>query len=396
MNYEALLPFCSTATQRETVEAVIEAGSHNKASKELGVHRSCVDRRINALTKDAEKRGLLGQHKEQGTVPAGFYAETSVKRKRNEETGQMEIIEDWTKSKLAKGLEREAYESFIEGLSRNITPAKPRKAHVGRVNPDLAQAIIIGDAHLGMIAHAVETLVEDADLDTVTADLRAGIDFLVDCAPPSAEGWLVNVGDFTHADNTNNTTTGGTKQDVGARQFETMERAGQLMRYAVEKMLTKFPKVRVINARGNHDYETGFALNMFLRGVYENEPRVEVPSNRAKFHFIEWGKCLIGVNHGDKINTPRLVGTMTKIMAEAWGRTTYRRWWIGHIHHKTAQETDFGVRVESFNTLAPLESWHAECGYGADRTMTMISLHKEWGETFRMEPDVMMLRAMAA
>jgi hypothetical protein len=160
-------------------------------------------------------------------------------------------------------------------------------------------------------------------------------------------------------------------------------------------MLTKFKKVIVINARGNHDNDTAFALNMFLQGIYEKEPRVEVQGNRAKFNYIEFGKCLIGVNHGDKINTSRLVGTMTKMQAEAWGRTTFRRWWIGHIHHKTKQETDFGCMVESFNTLVPLESWHAACGYGAERRITMITLHKEFGEVSRLEPSIEMIRAMS-
>jgi hypothetical protein len=395
MDYSALLPFCTNDSQTETVNAVLTTGSQRKAAKYLGIDRGTVNARIKRITKQAEYQGLLGEHKDQGTVPAGFYAETSVKRRLNEETGQMDVVEDWTKSKLAKGLEQEHFERLIQGLNAYTKPAKPQKPNLKKYSKNLANAIVIGDAHIGMLAHAVETNDEDYNLGTAIADLHAGIDYLVDCSPASEQGWFINVGDFTHADGTANTTTNGTKQDVAARQFETMEAAGKLMRYAVDKMLTKFKKVIVINARGNHDNDTAFALNMFLQGIYEKEPRVEVQGNRAKFNYIEFGKCLIGVNHGDKINTSRLVGTMTKMQAEAWGRTTFRRWWIGHIHHKTKQETDFGCMVESFNTLVPLESWHAACGYGAERRITMITLHKEFGEVSRLEPSIEMIRAMS-
>ena len=396
MDYSTLLPFCTNDVQRETIEAVIAEGNHTKAAKVLGIHRSNVDRRVNAITRQAEHQGLLGRHKAQGTVPAGFYAETSVKRRMNPETGQMDVIEDWTKSRLAKGLQEKAFVDFITGLSTYIKPAKPVPVTKQTYTEDLVNAIVIGDAHIGMLAHAIETHDEDVDLASATADLRAGIDYLVACAPASEQGWFINVGDFTHADNNNNTTTGGTKQDVAGRQFEVMTAAGQLMRYSIDKMLTKFKTVTVINARGNHDNDTAFALNMYIGAVYENEPRVIVQGNRAKFNYLEFGKNLIGINHGDGINTSRLVGTMTKMQAEAWGRTTFRRWWIGHIHHKTKQETDFGCTVESFNTLAALEAWHAGCGYGAERRITMITLHKEFGEVSRMEPSIQMIRALAA
>jgi hypothetical protein len=396
MDYSELLPFCKNDMQRDTITALTDTGSIKKASKALGIHRATTYRRVEAIRKEAERRGHIPAHKALGTVAAGFYAETSVKRRLNPETNEMEVIEDWTKSRLDKTLMAEAFTAFVQGICESLKPAKPRSLNHKKYSKDLANAIILGDAHIGMLAHAVETNDEDYNLETAICDLRAGIDYLVDCSPVAEQGWFLNVGDFTHADNTHNTTTGGTKQDVAGRQFEVMEAAGKLMRYAVDKMLTKFKRVTVINARGNHDNDTAFALNMVLQAVYENEPRVEVQGNRSKFNYIEFGTNLIGLNHGDKINTSRLVGTMTKQMAEAWGRTTFRRWWIGHIHHKTKQETDFGCTVESFNTLAPLESWHSASGYGAERRITMITLHRDFGEVFRMEPSIQLVRSMAA
>jgi len=389
MDYSHLLPFCKNEQQKQLIETLTTQGGATKAAKELGINKSNVNRRLLVIKKQAAAVGHAPEAQLSHPVAAGYELKGYSHFTK---TAEGESI--WLKANQSSENREQHFLAFIAGLNEYIKPAKPRKAQLKKYHQDMANAIIMGDAHIGMIAHALETLDEDYTLTTATRDLCDAFDYLVDSAAPCEEGWFVNVGDFTHVDNTANTTTSGTKQDVAARHFEVMEAAGKVMRYGIDKMLTKFNKVTVINARGNHDNDTAFALNMYIQGVYENEPRVTVQGNRSKFNFIEFGKCLIGVNHGDKINTNRLVGTMSKYMAEAWGKAVFRRWWIGHIHHKTKQETDFGCSVESFNTLVPLESWHSASGYGAERRITMITLHKEFGEVFRIEPSIQLIRSI--
>lgn len=396
-DYPALLEFCITDRQREVVQAIIKHQNNlTHASTSVNMTRQGIQSALRTILANAQKRGDLGLHKTQGTVPAGFYAETSVKRRLNPETGIMEVVEDWTKSRLDKANREAAYRQFIEGLTSDIPTVKPVKFKTKNLNPHLASAIIFGDAHIGMLAHAIETLDEDRSLDSSTADLRAAIDYCVDCAVPSEEGWFVNLGDFLHVSSSNNTTHNGTRQDTSANHNQVMRAAATVIRYCIDRMLTKFARVTVINARGNHDEDAAFALNMVIEAVYEKEPRVTVQGNDARFNFIEFGKCLIGVNHGDQINANRLCGVMTRNQAEAWGRTTFRRWWLGHIHHKVMQEHDSGVTLESFHTLAPIDKWHATSGYGAESRVTMLTLHKEFGEVNRMSPSLEMVRAHAA
>ena len=394
-DYQRLLDHCQTPRQIEVVTSLIGTGSYVQTGKDLGTSRQNISEMLIKINKLAQRRGDLGNLKEQGLVPDGFYAETSVQRRWDPELEQMVIVSDWTKSRLEKQLKgTEVFKDFIEGLCQEIKPSKKTKARKPQ-NSQLASAIIFGDAHLGMLAHAVATLAEDYDLEKGTADIRAAIDYCVEAAPDSEEGWFINVGDLLHVDSSKNETTGGTKQDVSATHSQMMRAAGTLIRYCINKMLTKFNKVTVINARGNHDNDSAIALNMMIEIAYENEPRVNVLANDSKFQFIEFGKCLIGVNHGDKINHSRLAGVMTKLMAPAWGRTTFRRWITGHIHHKQMVETDAGVTIESFHTMAPTEIWHADSGYGAERRVTMITYHKEHGEVNRMSPSVEMVREAA-
>ena len=392
-NYQDLRPFCRTERQIEIIELLIQTPSLSAVARDQQIAKQSVADIVNTIQRYAEKRGQLGDMKEKGIVPEDFYAETSVKRRRNPETGLMEVIEDWTKSRLNKQMQAEAYRHFIEGLSADIIPVQPTKPIPP--NPNLlASAIIFGDAHLGMMAHAVETMGEDHNLETAVADIIRAIDYFVAVSPNSEEGWLINVGDFMHSTDSRHVTQASEANlDMSARHNQVLKAAGRLLRYCIDRMLTKFNKVLVVNARGNHDEDAAFALNMYLQGVYENEPRVDIPGNDSRFFFKEFGKNLIGVNHGDKMNQQRLADVMTRNASEAWGRTKYRTWLIGHIHHKQKVGIDSGVTIESFNTLAPVDYWHASSGYKADQNVSMITYHREFGEVNRMTPHLEMLRA---
>lgn len=383
-----LLDYAITSRQKEIIRVRIAHDSNESASKALGITRQSVSETLKLVKKQASDRLYAPDNGLTYPVQEGYTGDYTIQRDAD---GNIE--RSWIKGKPQKEQQQAIFKAFVEGLLKEILPAKPSKFKKNYPTKELASAIIFGDAHIGMLAHAIETMSEDCNLEQSTADIRAAIDYCVDCAVPSEEGWFVNVGDWTHIDTSHNTTTNGTKQDVSATHNQIMKAAGLIQRYCIDKMLTKFKVVRTINARGNHDNDTAFALNMYLGAVYEKEPRVEVLGNDAKFNFLEFGKCLIGVNHGNQINISRLCGVMTRVAAEAWGRTTFRRIWVGHIHHKTMQEHDSGITVESFHTLAAPEIWHADSGYGAERRVTMITLHREYGEVNRMSPSLELIRA---
>lgn len=385
-DYKKLEEFCITPRQTKVIAALANTPSLRAVSKDFGTSKQAIHQLVQRVERQASRRLYSPSKGLTHPVPENFTGDFTIQR-----NGEGTIERSWMKGKLDKEQEEIQYKEFIEGLTNEITPAKKVKPPK-KYNEQLASAIIFGDAHLGMLAHAVDTLDEDYDLDKGIDDIKRAIDYCVECAVPSAEGWFINVGDFTHANDKTNQTESGHVLDVSARHNQVMRAAGSLIRYCIDKMLTKFKTVRVINARGNHDRDAAFALNMFLEAVYEKEPRVDVLGNDSKFNFLEFGENLIGVNHGDKININRLAGVMTRKQAPAWGRTSFRRWWLGHIHHKITQEHDTGVVLESFNTLAPTDNWHAESGYGANRSVTMVTLHKKYGEVNRMSPSIQMVR----
>jgi len=392
-NYEKLLPYCKSDRQIEIFQSLITTNSQIKSSHELDINCRSLKEVVARVKHQASKQGYDPDHNMTHPIPAHM----GLQRVSTNYDGEGNVKQQWIIAKPGAEAQEEAFRAFCEGLSKEIKPAKPKTfKKPKKLNTELVSAVVIGDAHIGQLAHAVETMVGDVTLESATEDLRNAIDYLVDCAVPSTDGWLINLGDWLHVASSHNTTHGGTAQDVSAN-FSQIFRAGSAtLKYCIDRMLTKFEKVTVVSALGNHDQDAAFAMAMVMEAYYHKEPRVVIAQPEQKFHFLEWGKCLIGIHHGDKINAHRLCGTMTRLQAEAWGRTNFKRWWLGHIHHKTAQEHDSGITLESFHTLAQSDKWHAQSGYGAESRITMITLHKEWGEVSRMSPSLNLVRDSAA
>jgi hypothetical protein len=391
-NYSELRPFCTTVRQMEIIDCLVAEGSQGRACKALGVNARGIERVLARIRKEALKRGFDPEH--QLTHPAA--PGNQIQRISTNYDADGEVKQQWVIQKPGAEAQEEAYRAFVEGLSEEVKRAKPQKISAKKtLNSDLASAIIFGDAHIGSLAHAAETNGPDHTLETATADIRAAMDYLVSCATASNEGYFINVGDFLHVCSSANTTVGGTKQDVSANFSQVMRAGATVIKYAINKMLTKFENVTVVNARGNHDGDAAFALNLIIEAYYENEPRVTVLANDSKFNYIEFGNCLLGITHGDKINHSRLCGVMTRDQAPAWGRTTFRRWITGHFHHAQVKEHDAGVTIETFATLAPSDAWHASSGYGAESKATLITYHREHGEVMRMAPSINLIKAQS-
>jgi hypothetical protein len=307
------------------------------------------------------------------------------------ETGEERTTMYWNKTDVKAQSVIDAVTEYVAGLKDSIErlPAtKAKKLAKGKArDPDLLSAIVIGDAHLGAYCYAPETRHSNFDTNIATRDIRTAIDDLVTRSPDAETGMLVNVGDFLHSNSSLNATLKGTPVDVDTRHHRVMRAAGMVLRYGINRMLDRFETVVVVIARGNHDPDVASAIQLILEFYYENEPRVKVLKTESCFHYVEFGKWLFGINHGDKIKAQKLVNVMARDMAEAWGRTTHRMWFLGHVHHEKVLEMD-GCKVKTFGTLAPPDGWHSSMGYGADSTMEMITFKKGGGTHSHLVYDI--------
>lgn len=279
-------------------------------------------------------------------------------------------------------------------IGEEIPRAKPARTPATS-DADLLCVYPMGDPHIGMFSWAAETG-EDFDLQIAERELAGAIDGLVSAAPAAEQALIINLGDFFHADNPENRTSrSGHALDVDTRWPKVLAVGVRIMRRIIDRTLEKHARVRVVNEIGNHDDNSSVMLGLCLAAYYEREPRVEIDTSPAKFHWLEFGKNLIGVTHGNGLKRDALPGIMAADQAEAWGRTLYRYWYCGHVHHESVKEFP-GAVVESFRTLAPRDAWHAASGYRSDRDIRCDVLHREWGRVARNILGIRQIQALVA
>lgn len=385
-----LLQFCSTEKQRRVIELCVEQGfSQYEAGKLLGLSRDAVKHHLTAVRRKAAQQGFSPEHDMKKPVPDGFVV-SGVSTYYNEEgavTGQ------WVKSKLAEESRLKALqEAIAEAVSDYEGKAKPVKEPKRKAQTDdVMVAIPIGDPHIGLYAWSEESG-ENFDTEIAREDLLNASRKLLDATPDAQRALICNLGDFFHADNQNNQTSRSKHQlDVDSRWARVLKLGCMIMVDMIYLALKRYPQVEVINAIGNHDDHSSVMLAAFLSAYFTNEPRVKIHPTVSKFHYVKFGKCLVGVTHGDTVKHADLGELMATDQAEDWGKTEHRMWFVGHIHHSRKTELR-GCTVESFRTLAAKDAWHAAKGYRSGRDLTALVLHKEFGEVARYRCDIRMAR----
>lgn len=269
---------------------------------------------------------------------------------------------------------REAFEG--------MEPAKP-KAPPSAVMKDLCTVYPIADAHIGMMAWRKET---GTDYDTNIAAARVR-DWIAQCmaaSPCSQTGIIMDVGDFTHADNdTYQTPRSKHVLDVDTRMFRTLDIGIAALSSAVECALTKHQTVHVVILPGNHDSTIYLAVMFALVERYREEPRVIVHKQPGEFFLHEFGKVMIAAHHGDKAKPDRLVHFVADEFAEAWGRTKHRFLFTGHLHHHKSQDIG-GIKWEQLRAVTERDAYAVSHAYSARAQLQAITFHCERGEMQRV------------
>lgn len=274
----------------------------------------------------------------------------------------------------------EAATDKYRGLARKTkAPARGDK--------NLHNIFPLGDPHVGMMSWAPETG-HNFDTKIAVRELFATCDDLVTRAPAAESCTVANLGDFFHSQDDRQVTPGhGHKLDVDSRSSKIAEIGFNLYRRIIDRALEKFRIVKAIVVPGNHDPDWARMMALWLKAVYENEPRVDVVSNLNPFHFYAFGKNLFGFAHGNEIKLDQLPGVMAHDVPEMWGQATHRFWHTGHVHHDQAKEYP-GVMVHTWRTLAPNDVWAHSRGYRSGKSLCAITYHREGGEYSRVTVDL--------
>lgn len=183
--------------------------------------------------------------------------------------------------------------------------------------------------------------------------------------------------DYFHVDTVNATTTAGTQQ--------TTDLSPQLIfRYGLECLIdgiTKLSQIAPVECfcvNGNHDFLTSYHAICSLWCYFHNNENVTVNKDTSPRKYVEFGKNLIGFAHGDK-EKKRIDGIMQIEAREAWGRTLFHEFHLGHLHSEQIRENN-GVIIRHLSSVTGTDMWHHNSGYvGAIKKSQSFLWDKEYG-----------------
>lgn len=376
----------ATHRQWEVLTKLGEVEFQTECALLLGVSVQYIHKVIKAVDKKAAAKGYAPECDLTHPIADGLKLRgTSGLYRRGEE----EPVLQWVKTSADHERQQEMMREAIEALTEDLPKISPTKS-TPPFKDDLMACFPVGDLHLGMYSCAAETG-EDWDLEKGEKILMAAIDALIDASPPCGTAAIVILGDFLHFSSYSAVTPKHRNQlDASGRFPEIVQSAIRLIRWMIQKTLSRHDKVNIIITEGNHDDASAMFLRACIANIYSDEPRISVDNAPTLYHYLSFGKCLIGAHHGHRTKLDSLPLLMATTQPEAWGRSQYRYFWTGHVHHQNVKEFN-GAVVESFGVLAPQDAHAVGGGYSSKRSMKAIIMHKEHGEVARHTVNPKML-----
>jgi hypothetical protein len=378
----------ATDRQAQIIDAINEHDSWRFAAKALGVHEGTINSAMRAVRKKAAIQGYAPDHNMIRPVPEPFVVRgvSTYFNAEGKASGQ------WVKSRLDDAQYQESIKEAVKAFIEDVLPIQVSPSPLN-YQSDIIPFIQIGDAHLGMLAHAAE-IGENFDLKIASSEICAAIGILID-ELPSCERIVINdLGDFTHIENFSGTTeASGHALDYDTRFPKMIKVYSQVMRFIVEKALTKAAYVDVIVNQGNHSRTNDIWMAELLTVAYGHTGRVNVLNNESVFIAYRMGNTLVMTHHSDKCKPSQLVHVMTNDFRKDYGETEFHYIDIGHVHHGMVMKEHPGIVVESFNHLAALDRWAHDSGYRNRKSITVILRSKLYGEVGRRLLPIQEIRA---
>ena len=275
---------------------------------------------------------------------------------------------------------------FMDDL-KSLSPVVKSKPNLSSLELGKLLEINIFDLHFGKVAWH-EEVGENYNIDIATQRFNDCIDYFISTYKSfNIEQILFPISnDFFNSDRSHpfNSTTNGTPQEEDTRWQNTFRKGRELLIQNIQK-LSEIAPVIVKVIPGNHDYERSFYLGDSLQGWFHNNENVTIDNGASPRKYFTYGKCLIGLTHGNNEKVTDLPMIMAQENPIEWAKTIYREFHLGHLHHK--KETKFnatnelqGVMVRYMSSLSGTDSWHHKKGYiGARKSAEALLWDSEKG-----------------
>lgn len=264
--------------------------------------------------------------------------------------------------------------AILDGAFATRKPLPTIRTTAG--NADILQGIVIADPHIGKLAWGDSTGGEHYDTSIAVDTLRRGVSHLTAVGNERKVGarhlWLL--GDFFHHDG-QGTTSGGTVMEYDSRVQKMLRDGSEVLFDLIAASAATVPTT-VVLVPGNHDRTLTWALQRILVSEFRRHKGVTIDDSSTGTKFLTHGRCLIGLDHGDR-GKKRLHETMAALCEVEWAQSICREIHTGHLHSRAAIRTDGGVVIHTHDSLGAPDQYHADEKFNtAPRTIAAFRYHR--------------------
>jgi hypothetical protein len=388
LNKDILLKFCDKV-QAENVNAYFDNNmNYSAAGRALGKNRKAIERTVKRAEKRAASQNVNETDGESKRVlPGNIIKRRSTNYKSDGSIGQQWVIEE-----PEKQAQIELIREIMIDLLEDVKPINPTNYPIKITDDDLQVIIPIGDAHVGCLVWGEEC---GADYDLTIAETihKKAVDMLIEQTPNASSCTIIDLGDFMHSDNQEGVTSrSGHSLDMDGRYHKVIRCAMRITLYYIEQALKKFKHVTYRPEIGNHNDTGAIWMQELLSVLYANEPRVTIGNDAGNVFYWQHGRCYFMSHHGHQIKGDRLYQLFAKKIMDEHIKTTFRKIYCGHVHHKSVNENAI-CEIETYRTLAAKDAFSSGAGYHAARGITAETWHKVYGEMSKVCVNIPMIEA---
>lgn len=367
----------ATPRQAEYIDAVNKHRSIGGAAKALGINKYVITEGIKNVEKKAAIFGYSPRHDMSKTVPEPFIVRgvSTYYDKEGKAAGQ------WVKSRIDEQALEAAVKAAVVSLSADVKRADPIPAPA-HVTETLCNLYTLTDVHIGARAWGKETGA-DWDLEIAERVVISAFRHMVQSSPMADTAIVCQLGDWMHFDSLKAVTpTNQHLLDADGRFSKVIAVAVRILRTVIDFALARHAKVVVLMAEGNHDEASSVWLRHLFKLLYEREPRIEVIDSELPYYVHQHGTTMLAFHHGHLKKNDALPILFAAQFPQIWGATTKRYCHTGHRHHVEEKEHS-GMTVIQRPTLAARDAYAARGGWIAERAITAITYHRDFGQVAR-------------
>lgn len=376
-----------------THEQLREELLRGQTTKEIAAKYGITERHVYRVKVKLKQTGFDPEndryHKNPENHPVAGYS--TLVRMKSKDDGSTGTVLEWVKTRVDLRDQIDAASDLIQSMIKDIDPLPAIPYENTPQTKERFTVIPIGDPHIGLMTWAKE-VGEDWDLNIADRVYRKVFTRLLKNLPDTEECILVNTGDFFHADNIQGVTSrSGHRLDLDGRHGKWLDAGFVIIRMFIDACLRKYKKVEFINVPGNHDDILGRAIGSYVWQLYLKNPRLTVQKGNSPFQYVRRGNVLLGFAHGHTCKLPSLPGKMADDQYKLWGKTTYRHWITGHVHHNSwvQYKEHPGCKVETVGIIPPKDAYAHGGAYGASRGIQGIVFDSQIGYSpLRLEETV--------